>query len=204
MDVVSLGVFCGALLLNAGTPGPGVAALVAWTVTSGWRDVTPFVAAMWIGEALWLCAALAGLSRLAEDFHHGFVVLKWAGIAYLLRLAARMWRERRVGAGDCPAIPFRPASMFAAGLGLTLANPKIMVFYVALLPSLIDVTSLDLAAWVTLPLATLACLSVVDLGWIVLATRSRRFLASSRAMRLANRLGAGAMGCAAAAIAWRH
>ncbi len=94
--------------------------------------------------------------------------------------------------------------MFASGLGLTLGNPKIMVFYVALLPSLIDVSSLGVAEWVTLPFATVACLALVDLAWMALAARSRRVLASPRAVRLTNRLGAGVMGCAAAAIAMKH
>lgn len=52
--------FAAALLLNAGTPGPSIAALVSRVISSGWRDAAPFAVAMWIGEMLWLSVALAG------------------------------------------------------------------------------------------------------------------------------------------------
>lgn len=49
--------------------------------------VLPFLAAMWIGEAAWLAAAVAGHSALAERLHEVFVVVTWASVLYLLWLA---------------------------------------------------------------------------------------------------------------------
>ena len=60
IDLVSLGVFALALTLNAGSPGPSIAALVARVISNGWRDVMPFLSAMWIGEVLWLTLAMPG------------------------------------------------------------------------------------------------------------------------------------------------
>ncbi len=68
MELLSVAIFAGALLLNAGTPGPSIAALVSRVITSGWRDVIPFVAAMWIGEVIWLTMAMAGLTALTQTF----------------------------------------------------------------------------------------------------------------------------------------
>ena len=47
-------VFALTLPVAAGLPGPRIAALVARVLTSGVRDVLPFLAAMWLGEVLWL------------------------------------------------------------------------------------------------------------------------------------------------------
>jgi len=58
VDLSSLLIFAGALLVAAGSPGPSIAALVARVLTNGYRDVLPFLAAMWIGEALWLLLAV--------------------------------------------------------------------------------------------------------------------------------------------------
>src|SRR3546814_1925157 len=66
-------------------------ALVARVVTAGWRGVLPFIAAMWIGEAIWLSLAVWGLAAVAESLHLLFTVIKYAGVAYLLYLAWRMW-----------------------------------------------------------------------------------------------------------------
>ena len=54
MTLSALLVFAVTLLVAAGSPGPSIAALVARVLTSGVRDVLPFLAAMWLGEVLWL------------------------------------------------------------------------------------------------------------------------------------------------------
>ena len=54
MDLSSLLIFAGTLAVAAGSPGPSVTALVARVLARGFRDVLPFLAAMWIGEAIWL------------------------------------------------------------------------------------------------------------------------------------------------------
>jgi threonine/homoserine/homoserine lactone efflux protein len=203
MDPLALSIFAAALLLTAGTPGPSIAALVSRVIASGWRDVLPFLAAMWIGEVIWLSMAMAGLSALAATFQLGFQILKWLGVAYLCWLAWKMCRQPVGPAAD--ALPSRraPWSMFAAGMAVTLGNPKIMVFYLALLPTLIDLSAASLGQWALLAAVTMVCLAGVDLAWVLLAHHARRFLRTPRAARLANRLSALAFGGAAAAIASR-
>ncbi|MGV2126111.1 LysE family translocator [Agrobacterium vitis] len=204
MDLLSIAIFAGALLLNAGTPGPSIAALVSRVITSGWRDVIPFIAAMWIGEVIWLTMAMAGLTALAQTFQFGFYVMKWLGVAYLCWLAFKMWRMPMDG--DSDDLPRRSSrwSMFGAGMALTLGNPKIMVFYLALLPSLIDLSSTGVREWAILAIVTLVTLAAIDLTWTFFAHKARLLLRTPRATRLANRLGAVALGGAAAAIATRN
>ena len=90
--------------------------------------------------------------------------------------------------------------MFLAGLAVTLGNPKIMVFYLALLPTIIDLAGITLLAWLELTATMLLILAVIDLGYIVLAARARRLLRSPRALRLANRTSAALLGGAAATL----
>jgi threonine/homoserine/homoserine lactone efflux protein len=119
VELSALLIFAGALLVAAGSPGPSVAALVARVIAHGWRDALPFAAAMWLGEAL----------------HGAFLVVKYLGAAYLLYLAWRMWSAPVAATSEGPA-PNTGSGvrMFLAGLAVTLGNPKIMVFYLALLP----------------------------------------------------------------------
>ncbi|QHQ36872.1 LysE family translocator [Algicella marina] len=203
MDALSLMLFAGALFLAAGTPGPSIAALVARVITNGWRDVAPFLAAMWVGEVIWLSMAMAGLSALAQSFQFAFEVLKWAGIAYLCWLAFRMWRQPVGGAGEDLPRKASPLSMFGAGMAVTLGNPKIMVFYVALLPALVDLSDAGLREWAVLCVVAVTTLAVIDCAWALAADRARLLLRTPRAMRAANRVSACAMGGAAAALAGR-
>ncbi len=202
MTLSALLVFAAALVVVAGSPGPSVAALVARVLTNGFRDVFPFLAAMWVGEALWLTVAVAGLAMVAHTFALLFLALKYLGIAYLLFLAWQMWSAPTdlPGRDELPTGQ-RPWRMFAAGLMVTLGNPKIMVFYLALLPTIVDLEGVGLVGWAELTATMLVVLAAIDLGWALLATRARRLLTSRRAVRVANRASATAMAGAAAAIA---
>ena len=201
MTLSALLVFALALLVAAGSPGPSIAALVARVLTNGLRDVLPFLAAMWLGEVLWLTVAVTGLAVVAQTFHGLFLLLKVVGILYLLWLAWNMWFAPAEPAGDALPSGQRPWRMFAAGLTVTLGNPKIMVFYLALLPMLIDLHRVGPVEWGQLVMVMLAVLAGIDLAWALLAARARRLLRSPRAVRLVNRTSASVMAGAAVAIA---
>ena len=203
MTLSALLVFALALVIAAGTPGPSIAALVARVLTNGFRDVLPFLAAMWLGEALWLTCAVAGLAVIARSFGMVFIVLKFVGVAYLLFLAWKMWRAPAdVQGSDLPSGQ-SPWRMFIAGLLVTLGNPKIMMFYLALLPTIIDLSRIGTVAWFELTLTMLIVLMAVDFGWALLATRARKLLNTRRAVKFTNRASATVMAGVAAAIATR-
>jgi threonine/homoserine/homoserine lactone efflux protein len=204
MGVSALLAFALALAVMAGSPGPSVAALVARVLTNGFRDVLPFLAAMWIGEALWLTLAVAGMAVVAQAFGAFFIALKILGAVYLLFLAWKMWFAPIETAGGRP-IPTgqRPWRMFAAGLLVTLGNPKIMVFYLALLPAILNLDEVGFVAWSELIVTVFVVLAAVDLSWAFLAMRAKRLLTHRRAVRIANRTSAAMMAGAALAVATR-
>lgn len=203
MEITVLAIFAGTLFIASGSPGPSIAALVARVLSRGWRSVLPFLLAMWIGEAIWLTMTVFGLSVVAQTFHWFFAALKYCGVAYLLYLAYKMW--------NAPAdiknglIPEDDSSLrlFLTGMAITLGNPKIMMFYLALLPSIVDLAQVSLVGWAELATTMVLVLIAVDLAWVALAAQARRLLRSSRAVRIANRTSAAAMGGAALAIATR-
>ncbi len=203
MDISALLIFAGALAVAAGSPGPSIAALVARVISRGYQGVVPFAAAMWIGEAVWLALAVFGLSVLAQTFHWAFLIIKYCGLAYLAYLAFKMWtapadvREDELPRAD------HPLKLFLTGLAITLGNPKIMVFYLALLPTIIDLAHISLFGWGELTLTMFAVQALIDVGYILLAARARRFIRSPKAMKVANRCSALAMGGAAVAMATR-
>ncbi|HDZ71201.1 MAG TPA: LysE family translocator [Aurantimonas coralicida] len=204
MDITSLIIFAGALFVAAGSPGPSIAALVARVLVKGWRDVLPFLLAMWIGEAIWLTAAILGLSALATSFHLVFVAVKYAGVGYLLYLAWKMWMAS-AKTRESSEIPHTdaPRRLFFAGLAVTLGNPKIMLFYLALLPTIVDLTAVTLLGWAELAATMLLVLIVIDFAWTALAEKARGLFSSPRAMRFANRGSATLMAGAAGVIATR-
>jgi threonine/homoserine/homoserine lactone efflux protein len=201
VTAAALMVFALALCVAAGSPGPSIAALVARVLTNGLRDVLPFMAAMWIGEAIWLSLAVGGLAIVAQTFAVIFTVMKVLGATYLLFLAWKMWFAPTQAGGGPLSIGQKPWQMFIAGMVVTLGNPKIMVFYLALVPTLIDIDRLDVLSWAELTLTMLIVLVTIDCAWALAAAHARRFLTSHRAVRIANRTSAAVMAGAAVAVA---
>lgn len=202
MTLASLLIFAIALLINSGAPGPSVAALVARVINAGAASVLPFLLAMWVGEVGWLLAAILGLGIIAQKLIVVLTVIKFGGVAYLLYLAWKMWNAPTEPQGQLP-VARSPLKMFFTGISFTIGNPKIALFYLALLPSLIDLHSLSVLNVAELCVTCFAVMAVTDVLWVAAASAARHFLRSSRAVKIANRASACAMTGAAVAIATR-
>jgi threonine/homoserine/homoserine lactone efflux protein len=204
MDFAGLMLFATALLIAAASPGPGIAAIVARVLGRGTRGAAAFTAGLAIGDVVWLTFAVVGLAALAQAFHGIFVAVKYAGAAYLLYLAYKLWTAPAVPHGvEAAATREHPAKLFLGGLAVTMGNPKVMVFYLALLPTLLDLTRLTVLGYAGLVVATLAVLTLVFSSYILLAARARRLFTSETAIRGINRATGAVMAGAAAAIASR-
>ena len=204
LDPAALAVYAGALFVAAATPGPGIAAIVARVLGKGLRGAVAFSTGVAMGDIVWLSFAIGGLAMLAQSFQPLFLAVKYLGAAYLLFLAWKMWTAPAMdptATGDQRSDT--PLRLFLGGLSVTLGNPKVMIFYTALLPNLVDVDKVNVASFGELCLATLTVLSLVFSGYIVLASRARHLFTSPRALALVNRGSGTVMAGAAVAIATR-
>ena len=202
MDLAALVLFAGTLFVAAASPGPGIAALVARVIGRGPDGAPAFAAGLVLGDLVWLAVATLGLAVVAQTFHEIFLVIKYAGAAYLVYLAYRMWTAP-VEARDIAADGRRESHLrlFVAGLALTLGNPKVVAFYLALLPNLIDLARVGVVGYVELASICVVVLTIVFGTYVVAAARARALFRSTRAMRLLNRAGGTMMAGAAVAVA---
>jgi threonine/homoserine/homoserine lactone efflux protein len=202
MDPAALLIFAAALFVAAASPGPGIAAIVARVLGRGLNGAVAFTAGLALGDVVWLTIAILGLAAIEHTFYGVFLVIKYAGVLYLLYLAYRLWTQpveaREVVA---QASNDKPVRLFLAGLAVTMGNPKVMVFYLALLPSLINLQAVTLLGWLELSLVTLGVLAVVFGTYVLLAARTRALFTSPRANRMVNRGTGAVMASAAVAIA---
>jgi len=204
LDPTAILIFAGALFVAAASPGPGIAAIVARVLGRGTDGSVAFTAGVAIGDVVWLTLAVTGLAVLAQTFQAVFVAVKYAGAAYLLFLAWKLWTAP-AAARDIAATTTREcqARLFLGGLAVTMGNPKVMVFYLALLPNLIDLRAIQPAGYAELVGVVLSVLTLVFSGYIMLAARARRLFTSARAMKTINRTTGAVMAGAAVAIATR-
>ena len=158
-----------------------------------------------LGDLTYLTAVVLGLAFLAQTFGMAFLVIKWLGVAYLAWLAWKFWSS-----GITPETIVAKKgntgliSNFLGGLTLTLGNPKTMIFYVAITPTLVDLKTITLSDYGVLVLFTIAVLMIVLVPYLALAAKARGLLKSPRGLKLLNRGAATFMFGAAAAIAARQ
>lgn len=204
MEPAGLILFSSALFIAAASPGPGIAAIVARVLGRGPKGAAALSAGIILGDLVWLTFAVLGLAALAQTFHGIFLAVKYAGAVYLLYLAYKLWTApvsvQEVRANEKAE---HPAKLLLGGLALTLGNPKAIVFYLALLPTFLDLTRITVLGYLELALATMLVLTVVFAGYILLAVRARKLFTTPGAIRILNRFTGTVMAGAAAAVAAR-
>jgi threonine/homoserine/homoserine lactone efflux protein len=204
LDLAGLLVFAAAYLMATASPGPGVAAVVARTLARGPAGSGFFIAGFVLGDLVCFAMAASGLALLAETFAALFTAIRYAGAAFLLFLAWRLWTAPAVRAADAPPPrPERGARLVLAGLAITLGNPKVIVFFLALLPTVLDLGALSLGGFAGIALLSATILTGVLAAYTAAAARARLLLSSPRAVRAVNRGSGAAMAGAAVAVAAR-
>jgi threonine/homoserine/homoserine lactone efflux protein len=192
-----------ALLVAAAVPGPGVVALVARALGSGFSATLPMALGLILGDLAYLTAATLGLAFIAKTFGLVFLALKYAGAAYLGYLAYKFWTSG-VGIERVEAKKAEGAfASFMSGLIVTLGNPKVMVFYLAILPAIVDLSKVSMKDYGILVALTTIVLLVVLVPYLALATKARALLQTPLALKRMSRVAAAFLGGAAFAIAMR-
>jgi threonine/homoserine/homoserine lactone efflux protein len=198
--------FCVVYFLAVATPGPGVAAVIAQGLARGSAGAPAFIAGFLVGDLIWFVAAALGLSALAQAAHTAFLVVRYVGALYLLYLAYKLWtapaRPFARGA-DQDALERPPHALFVGSLTLTLSNPKPMLFFLALLPTVVPLGTLSAFGHLEIVGAIALILPATLGGYVLLAARARVWLKNPRAIRLVNRGSGTLMAAAAVAVATR-
>lgn len=205
MSFSGLGIFCLVYFLAVATPGPGVAAVIARALAHGTRGAGAFIAGYLVGDLLWFTVAAAGLAALAHSAQAIFVAVKYLGAAYLLYLAYRAWNTpvATLPSGT-RATEQPPLELFLGSLSLTLANPKTIAFFLALLPTVVRLDALSISGFCAIALVICIVLPLTLGCYVWLATHTRKLFQSARSVRALHR-GAGiAIAGAAVAIATRQ
>ena len=203
MDLPGFLVFCGVYAMATFSPGPAVAAIVARTLAVGLSRTAPFIFGVIAGDLVWFALVALGLAALAQNFQTLFLVIKYAGVAYLLYLAFKLWTAPADAPKEAPQARGEGWKLFLGGLALTMGNAKVMVFFVSILPLVVDLAALTPLFAMELAVTMMLILSAAMWTYALAASRARRLISSPRAMRLVNRGTGAVMAGAAVAVAAR-
>jgi threonine/homoserine/homoserine lactone efflux protein len=204
MDIAALFLFASVYFVAVASPGPGIAAVIARGLGQGFQAAPAFIAGFVIGDLIWFTVAATGLAVIAATFETLFLVIKYAGCAYLLFMAYKIWMAP-VEAGDVRATTVKVKALpsFLGSLSLTLGNPKVIVFFLSIMPLVVDVKRITPLVFAEMALVIVAVFTPVLATTLILAERARRVFTSVAARRRINKGTAAIMGGAALVIAAR-
>nr|WP_315594489.1 LysE family translocator [uncultured Cupriavidus sp.] len=126
--------FAGALI-------PGPTSLLALTngASRNWKVVVAGMFGAALSDLLIVSAVGFGLGALLATSATLFSTVKWIGVVVLAWLAVQMWRSSPTAFASVEENPNMPMSrVFFRSFGVTLSNPKLLLFFSAFLPQFID------------------------------------------------------------------
>jgi len=204
MSLLTLFAFTVAYIVAVLVPGPGVAAIVARALGGGFRSAIPMIVGILVGDLIYLVFALFGLAAIATYFGPVFTVVRWGGALYLLYVAWKFWTAKpgKEQLGPRPPEPW--LRTFLSGFALTMGNPKTIVFYLALLPTVVPLDKpITMLGFLELVGIVVVVLLAIGTGYAALAAWARGVFTSSRAIRRMNRTAGVIMASAAAFVVAR-
>jgi leucine efflux protein len=165
--ISDFGAFSVAFVLLLFLPGPGNLALINSTSKGGLTGGLAAALGLLLGDQVLLWLTVGGLAALLQARPSVFLVLQWAGAAYLAWLGYKMLAA---SPSEGLGIQITPGHYLRETLLITLLNPKAIMFYLAFFPQFIDPVSHQ--GWITFAAMalTIAALGFVYCMGVVLVT----------------------------------
>ncbi|HEY0843766.1 MAG TPA: LysE family translocator [Noviherbaspirillum sp.] len=185
------------------TPGPAALLVVAQGMSNGLRRSYWAIAGIAMANAIYFALSATGVAALIVASGTLFSVIKWAGVAYLfyLGIAAMRSKASALTVTQDSRHAVRGLRAFWQAVVVELANPKALLYFVALLPQFVDPA--QPVAFQMLVFGT-TCIGL-DLAayslYAWLGSKTQRFTANARFVTASNRTSGGLLMIAGAMMA---
>lgn len=126
--------FVVAILVFQLVPGAGAVAILNATARNGVGAGLGAVAGTLLGDFIYMLAAVLGLATVMQAYPLLFTALQWFGVAYLCWLGIHLLRSPILSDQDGSERQQGKWVHFHRALAVSLTNPKVMLFFVALFP----------------------------------------------------------------------
>ena len=125
------------------TPGPGTLAVFAKSMAQGFIPAFYLSLGMVLGDLAYLSAVIFSLDLFAEAIIPLMDYVRIFGGLYLIYLGYGTWNAHKVNLSS-KASHKTNTKEFLTGLIISLTNPKVIIFYIAILPAFIDLSQVSM------------------------------------------------------------
>jgi threonine/homoserine/homoserine lactone efflux protein len=138
MDFALTMSFLGVAILLTLMPGPDILFVIAQSISQNKKAGIATALGLCSGLIVHITAATLGISTIIYQSALAFTVIKYTGAAYLLYLAWQSFKEKETGFAFNHNKPLKYLSLYKKGILMNLLNPKVSLFFLALLPQFVN------------------------------------------------------------------
>jgi threonine/homoserine/homoserine lactone efflux protein len=138
MNINLLIAFLIGMIILAATPGPGVFASMAKAISEGFKASLYLIGGLVTGDIIFLLLALFGLAAIAKIYGGMFLLIKIIGSIYLMYLGIKIYTSIQIQIDIDAKNNKNRFQTYMSGLLVTLGNPKPILFYASVLPTIIN------------------------------------------------------------------
>ena len=136
IDLSTLLVFSGAVVLLLLSPGPNMAFVISHGVSYGWRGGVASSLGICVADLLLTALTATGVTALVASWPPSFDVIRYAGVIYLLWLVFKTL-QKSPGLEAAQVKRVRLGRVFAQAMLNSLLNPKALLFFLVFLPQFV-------------------------------------------------------------------
>ena len=136
IDLATLAVFSGAVLLLLLSPGPNMAFVISHGVTQGWRGGVACALGISVADLLLTALTATGVTALVASWPPSFDLIRYAGVVYLLWLVFKTL-QKKPGLDTACVNRVPLGRVFLQAMLNSLLNPKALLFFVVFLPQFV-------------------------------------------------------------------
>ncbi|MBM7554517.1 LysE family translocator [Thalassobacillus pellis] len=137
MEVTSVLAFLGVAVILTLMPGPDNLFVMVQSMSQDRKAGIATSFGLCTGLIVHITAATVGLSAVVYQSAFVFALVKYAGALYLLFLAWQSFREKADVGIEGTQQPRQYKALYQKGIVMNLLNPKVSVFFLALLPQFV-------------------------------------------------------------------
>lgn len=185
LDLTVLPAYVAMILLFLGPPGPDMIYMVAVGLEGGRKSAVKAILGIGTGMSVYAVAVIVGIAEIARSYPAALHIVRLLGAMYLLWLAYQTMRNARRETD--PQTDIIAGRWYLRGVVISLTNPKIILFFMAVMPQFIGSAD-DLALQMAMLGAINVLMEVVLYGGIgILAgTFHARFMGAAKATVVLN------------------
>lgn len=145
MDITTIFAFLSAAIILTLMPGPDILFVTAQSISQHKRAGIMTALGLCTGLIVHISAAALGVSAILYQSATAFTIVKLAGAAYLLYLAWQSFRARNETYLLQKQKPLESWSLYKKGIIMNVLNPKVSLFFLALLPQFVNEASANVS-----------------------------------------------------------